>query len=179
LPWLRGCLSGALRLYYIVLICYHTYDVTWYGHYLYAWSIAETELTLICASAPAVRPLFKKFLGGTIGRSGASGSDPYVSGGSGPAGGRIGKRRSSWREDDPEMMAHYGPDDALELGKPLPPVPGRLPSFGVTGEAEGHAQVQVETDPWRLPPLGADGVVFKEVSVDVESMRLPSNAGTV
>jgi hypothetical protein len=139
----RGCLTGALRLYYIILICYHTYDVTWYGNYLYTLGIAETELTLICASAPALRPLLKKY------RFGSSGSRP--------------SDRPSY---DPEISG-----GSIEKGSKLLDTKDSFSAGSVTNADKLFSSCEADQRP--LPT--ARGIVVKEVSVDIESQRRPSN----
>ncbi|KAH9819374.1 hypothetical protein Tdes44962_MAKER05212 [Teratosphaeria destructans] len=43
-------------------------DVTWYIFNVYAWSQAELQLGLICAGAPSIRVLFRKFFGSMTSR---------------------------------------------------------------------------------------------------------------
>ena len=60
--------TGAARIYYIntVTIGYkpgpNTRDITWYGWPLYVWTDIEAHLAIICASAPALKVVFKKKL---------------------------------------------------------------------------------------------------------------------
>lgn len=64
---------GIMRVYYATYIYYSTYDVTWYGYYGWVWSAIEADLGLICASAPALRALFRHSLGLRSARTGDSG----------------------------------------------------------------------------------------------------------
>ncbi|KAF2764851.1 hypothetical protein EJ03DRAFT_13828 [Teratosphaeria nubilosa] len=43
-------------------------DVIWYIFNVYAWSQAELQLGLICAAAPSIRVLFRKFFGSATSR---------------------------------------------------------------------------------------------------------------
>jgi len=57
-----------------------SYDVTWIGYDVYVWSGLETHLAIICASAPALRVFFRKYLSSPVSRmvsSAKSGSNPW------------------------------------------------------------------------------------------------------
>ncbi|KAF3905036.1 hypothetical protein AA313_de0205336 [Arthrobotrys entomopaga] len=53
------CLAGALRLYYVALTAY-SYDKTWDGFSAWIWTAAESDVGIICASLPALKPLITK-----------------------------------------------------------------------------------------------------------------------
>ncbi|KAF3941829.1 hypothetical protein ABW19_dt0209601 [Dactylella cylindrospora] len=53
------CLAGAMRMYYVVQTAY-SYDPTWDGFSAWIWSAAESDVGIICASLPALKPLVTK-----------------------------------------------------------------------------------------------------------------------
>ncbi|EER26245.1 hypothetical protein D8B26_003399 [Coccidioides posadasii str. Silveira] len=64
------CISGMIRIYYYYTIFYRTYDITWVAYEVWIWTVVECNLGIICASIPPLRPLFKRFLRGTLYGSG-------------------------------------------------------------------------------------------------------------
>ncbi|KAK8172583.1 hypothetical protein BKA80DRAFT_196634, partial [Phyllosticta citrichinensis] len=50
------CVTGILRIYYIRLLFYTTYDITWAAQPCWLWTAVEAELAIVCASAPALKP---------------------------------------------------------------------------------------------------------------------------
>jgi hypothetical protein len=58
----RLCICGVLRIYYSVRVYFWTYDMTWESYWAWVWLICETHIGVICASAPALKLLFKKVL---------------------------------------------------------------------------------------------------------------------
>jgi hypothetical protein len=58
----RLCICGVLRIYYSVRVYFWTYDMTWESYWAWVWLIVETHIGVICASAPALKLLFKKVL---------------------------------------------------------------------------------------------------------------------
>jgi hypothetical protein len=55
------CITGALRIYFIWRIYFATYDVTWAAQDAWVWTVVETHLAIICASAPALKVFFKQY----------------------------------------------------------------------------------------------------------------------
>ncbi len=58
-----GC--GIARTYYLWQIN-HSYDVSWTGFNLYAWSLLECHLAIIFACTPSLRAFFRRYLADTI-----------------------------------------------------------------------------------------------------------------
>ncbi|KAF2666809.1 hypothetical protein BT63DRAFT_415909 [Microthyrium microscopicum] len=54
-------LTAVVRLYYIQMIFYQTYDVTWYTGLAFLWTTIEVHLGIICASAPALKIFFQRY----------------------------------------------------------------------------------------------------------------------
>ena len=52
--------AGIMRLYYVHLTVYETYDVTWVGYNLWIWTAVEVNLGIICGCVPALKPLAYK-----------------------------------------------------------------------------------------------------------------------
>ncbi|KAF3314586.1 hypothetical protein TWF173_004670 [Orbilia oligospora] len=53
------CIAGALRLYYVAITAY-SYDKTWDGFNAWIWTALESDVGIICASLPALKPLVTK-----------------------------------------------------------------------------------------------------------------------
>ncbi|KAM5449463.1 hypothetical protein MaudCBS49596_004944 [Microsporum audouinii] len=70
---LVACVAAVIRLGYTYVYFYITYDYTWVGYNLWIWLNIETNLAVICASLPTLRPLARKYVWGSA--SGES-SDP-------------------------------------------------------------------------------------------------------
>jgi hypothetical protein len=60
--------AGSVRTYYLEKLG-HTLDLTWVGFDVYIWAQLEVQLSLICASAPALRALFRTCLSGSMMRA--------------------------------------------------------------------------------------------------------------
>jgi hypothetical protein len=60
--------AGSVRTYYLEKLG-HTLDLTWVGFDVYIWAQLEIQLSLICASAPALRALFRTYLSGSMMRA--------------------------------------------------------------------------------------------------------------
>ncbi|KAB8737498.1 hypothetical protein FH972_026457 [Carpinus fangiana] len=56
------CVAGILRIVYVKRVFYDTYDVTWQLYDVWLWMIVEVLLGPICASAPALRVLFFRYV---------------------------------------------------------------------------------------------------------------------
>ncbi|OCK80245.1 hypothetical protein K432DRAFT_298128 [Lepidopterella palustris CBS 459.81] len=69
---LLTCVSGIMRIYYIQYVYFHTYDITWASLPGWAWTAIEADLAVICASAPALKVFFRRYLNISIQRSGNS-----------------------------------------------------------------------------------------------------------
>lgn len=60
--------AGAVRTYYFNGLAY-TLDETWLGFDIFVWATLELQLAIICASAPALRVFFRKYLSDPISRA--------------------------------------------------------------------------------------------------------------
>lgn len=60
--------AGSVRTYYLEKLG-HSLDLTWVGYDVYIWAQLEIQLSLICASAPVLRALFRAYLSGSMIRS--------------------------------------------------------------------------------------------------------------
>lgn len=65
------CIAGIIRTIYVWKVTNETYDETWVGYTMWLWTAVESDLAIICACAPALKPFFRRYLSGT--RSGTSG----------------------------------------------------------------------------------------------------------
>lgn len=53
--------AGSVRTYYLSKVG-HSLDLTWDGYDILVWAQLETQLSLVCASAPALRVFFRDYL---------------------------------------------------------------------------------------------------------------------
>jgi hypothetical protein len=53
---------GALRIYYVVYVYHMTYDISWACVPGFTWTCIEADLAVICASAPALKVFFGRYL---------------------------------------------------------------------------------------------------------------------
>lgn len=60
--------AGAARTYYFNGLAY-TLDETWLGYDIFVWAQLELQLAIICASAPALRVFFRRYLSDPISRA--------------------------------------------------------------------------------------------------------------
>ncbi|KAI9763863.1 MAG: hypothetical protein M1840_009047 [Geoglossum simile] len=56
-----ACVAGLIRIYYTHTILNVTFDVTWFGYILWVYIAVEVDVAMICASAPALKPLVKLY----------------------------------------------------------------------------------------------------------------------
>lgn len=54
--------AGIIRAYFINHLINNTYDNTWYLWKFWIWTFVELYLAIIAASAPALKPFFRRFL---------------------------------------------------------------------------------------------------------------------
>jgi len=59
------CICGVLRIAYISVLYTSTYDLTWESQSIWLLMGVEANLAIICASAPALKAYFSRFLGPT------------------------------------------------------------------------------------------------------------------
>lgn len=60
--------AGIVRTYYLDRLGTH-WDITWLGFDVFVWSQLEIQLAIICASAPALRVFFRRYLSDPISRA--------------------------------------------------------------------------------------------------------------
>ncbi|KAL9108055.1 MAG: hypothetical protein Q9227_007161 [Pyrenula ochraceoflavens] len=54
--------TGSIRTYYMNYLINGTFDVMWYLWIMYVWTMLELDLAIVAASAPALKPFFRRFL---------------------------------------------------------------------------------------------------------------------
>ena len=123
--------AGAVRTYYLNKLGY-TYDVTWIGFDVLVWAVLEVQLAIICASAPALRVLFRQYLKDPISRAMHTASGLSRSA-------VLSTRRSSRQTASTTVVSYSRKNESLDLGgvgdKSL--VKHSLkPSLGTVGEQE-------------------------------------------
>ncbi|KAI8943832.1 hypothetical protein NX059_001805 [Plenodomus lindquistii] len=58
------CIVSIIRLVEVHNLAKNTDDTTWYGAFTAYWSAIEMNMAIVCASLPALKPLFKKVIPG-------------------------------------------------------------------------------------------------------------------
>lgn len=61
-----------MRIYYASRIYFYTYDATWASLPCLVWTVVEADLAVLCASAPALKVFFRRYLNTSSQRSGYS-----------------------------------------------------------------------------------------------------------
>lgn len=56
--------ASLVRMYYIYLDFWKSYDFTWIGYQIWLWTSTELAVAIVCASAPSLKSIFIKFFGG-------------------------------------------------------------------------------------------------------------------
>ena len=56
--------ASLVRMYFIYLDFWKSYDFTWIGYEIWLWTSTELAVAIVCASAPALKTIFIKFFGG-------------------------------------------------------------------------------------------------------------------
>ena len=57
------CIVGIIRILYTQNLYFNTYDVTWESEPLWIWTAVEVHGAIMCASAPALKVFFRRYLG--------------------------------------------------------------------------------------------------------------------
>lgn len=57
-----------MRLVWLYIVYYTTYDLTWTTNYIFSWTLVETHFSIVCASAPALNVFFRRILQATTHR---------------------------------------------------------------------------------------------------------------
>lgn len=60
--------AGAIRTYFLTKLGYD-YDITWLGYDVFVWATLELQLAIMCACAPALRVLFRRYLRDPLSRA--------------------------------------------------------------------------------------------------------------
>jgi hypothetical protein len=56
------CIAGTFRVFYLDLDVYHTNDITWHAYTAYLATVIERDVGLLCASLPAYKTLFQRWI---------------------------------------------------------------------------------------------------------------------
>ena len=64
--------TGIARTFYLGKVTSPEFDKTWYGFDVYAWSVAECNVAIMCACAPSLKSITGRFFRSTSGRSGSN-----------------------------------------------------------------------------------------------------------
>jgi hypothetical protein len=72
-PHCRVIAAGIIRTIFIWQTVLDTYDETWVGYDTWLWTSVESNLAIICACTPALKPFFSRYLGASLTGQTASG----------------------------------------------------------------------------------------------------------
>ena len=53
--------AGILRSYFLNYVMSQTYDSTWYTYKIWIWTLVELYVAMVAASAPALKPFFRRY----------------------------------------------------------------------------------------------------------------------
>jgi len=70
------CIVGIIRIVYTENLYFNTYDTTWASEPIWIWTVVEVHGAIMCASAPALKVFFKRYLGGGTSRNGLNNGTP-------------------------------------------------------------------------------------------------------
>jgi len=145
--------AGSVRTYYLEKVG-HSVDLTWDGFDVLVWAQLETQLSLICASAPALRVFFRTYLSNPLRVFSSARSDS-----------RQTSRRASKRLPDESSDSSRG-SVAIPLTSVLAGKPNNLTSLSqehLVAAAPPYGALQKET--------GTSGMEFRGHLQDVEANR--------
>ena len=63
------CIVGVIRLIYTIRVYEDTYDSTWVCEPIWLWTVVELHGAIMCASAPALKVFFERYLSAAVKRS--------------------------------------------------------------------------------------------------------------
>ncbi|KAL6708296.1 hypothetical protein ACN47E_003220 [Coniothyrium glycines] len=95
------CIVSVLRLHALVVLAAHPDDNTWYSSATAYWSAIESNLAIVCASLPALKPLIVKIIPGFSARHSSRGYGTGVS--------------DRHKSQAFERSTHHTADDTIEL----------------------------------------------------------------
>ena len=156
--------AGSVRTYYLEKLG-HTLDLTWVGFDVYVWAQLEIQLSLICASAPAFRALFRTWLSGSMMRALSSG--------------RSHNKRESRRQSKklPEESSDSSRDKS-PVPIPMQPIPGEKSSAAVVHTRESEEKLTGAYDPMRSESdKGVDVDTAAEADVEWDLKDLEAGGG--
>jgi hypothetical protein len=181
--------AGIVRTYFINYVINETYDSTWYIWKFWIWTFVELYTSIIAASAPALKPFFRRFLVEPIvSKRGASSTyGPYHKtelreGREGHRGLWSNVRRSMPHADNSDLEkigVVVGGDSTrkyelrtLPSGKvePVQVNVGPQESLDLQSDSQASSLYPNEHNEWALPPTGRfdDGCPLRTYPTEIE-----------
>lgn len=165
--------AGIVRTYFINYLINETYDNTWYLWKFWIWTLVELYISVIAASAPALKPFFHRFLVDPI-TSRRGGSSTYARDAQAHSGEEREGQRKLWSNTSSTMplgensdvekigMAVGGGDTrkyelrTLPSGKvePVEVHEGQQKSFDLPSDSYASSLFPRENSEWALPTTG-------------------------
>lgn len=132
------CIIGIIRIVYTENIYFKTYDVTWESEPLWYWTVAELHGAIMCASAPALKVFFKRFLRSNTTRGGGTPAHkPGYDNGAKP------------RDAEKGAVEYSGTDTSFSFGSG-----SRMGESTVSTFIGGGSTIDYETAAWEEKPGG-------------------------
>ena len=99
--------AAAIRLYYVIVVMWRSYDVPWYGYMTWLFATVEAHIGLICACVPSCRAFFVAWSRSSLGSGSRSRNLSYGPGSYGPGTAHTGAHtlRSFVGEDERGLTA--------------------------------------------------------------------------
>ena len=162
--------AGIVRTFYIDYVINRTYDVTWHIWQFWIWTFVELYISIIAASAPALKPFFRRYLLDPI-TSRTGGSSTYARNGK-PQSNEVPRKlwsnasstvRGNNNSDIEKIGVAVGGDGTRKLelrtlpsGKVEPVQVNVRPQPGVDLQSESQTSSLYpnESGNWTLPPTG-------------------------
>ena len=162
--------AGIVRTFYIDYVINRTYDVTWHVWQYWIWTLVELNISISAASAPALKPFFRRYLVDAI-TSRNRGSPSYARNGK-PQSREVARKfwsnasstaRGNDNSDIEKIGVAVGGDGTREFElRTLPsgkvePVQVNVrpqPSIDLRSESQTSSLYPNEPNDWSLPPTG-------------------------
>ena len=142
--------AAAIRLYFVVVVFFETYDVTWYGYMTWLFACAEGWIGLICACVPSCRAFFVSWNRGSLGSGNRSRT---MSHGYGPGTNITASRRMSYGEEDVRGLTTHSSTQGIGNHTKI--------------KGGGHDSVSISSDEYALEHKGIQGLGGVRVQMEV------------
>jgi hypothetical protein len=183
--------AGIVRTYFINYLINETYDNTWYLWKFWIWTLVELYISIIAASAPALKPFFRRFLVDPL-TSRRGGSSSYARDHKAQSREEREVQRKLWSNASSTMPLGVNSDvekigmavggdgtrkyelRTLPSGKvePVQITVGPQKSFDLQSDSQSSSLYPNEHSEWALPPTGPsdDSCPLRTYRAEIESL---------